>query len=73
MNNKELKKLIQQWAAEAGAHNVMATLIKRRLSISLVEKLVSGRYPGELRGASREVIENELKKAGVMPSGTRAS
>ena len=66
MSDKELKSLIQKWKQRDGEHIVKSKLIAQRLSSSLVEKICANRYPGELRGANRTVIEDELKTAGIL-------
>ncbi len=66
MNDRQTKDLIVKWAERDGDHLVKATLIQRRLSSSLVEKLVGNRYPGKIRGANLSIIEDELRKAGLI-------
>lgn len=66
MADKDIKALIQKWAKRDGEHNVKSALIAKRLSTSLVDQLIGQRYPGEVRGANLTVIEDELRKAGML-------
>jgi hypothetical protein len=66
MSDKQTKDLIAQWAKRDGQHVVKAKLIERRLSSSLVDKLIGQRYSGQIRGANLSLIEDELRKAGML-------
>ena len=72
MSNKEVKALIKKWAQRDGDHIVKSVLVGKRLSTSLVDQLLGGRYGGEVRGANLTVIEDELRKAGFLPSQDEA-
>jgi hypothetical protein len=66
MADKDIKALILKWAARDGEHNVKSALIGKRLSTALVDQLLGQRYPGKVRGANLTVIEDELRKAGML-------
>jgi hypothetical protein len=66
MTDEKLKEHIMAWAKRDGEHIVKGTLVMRRLSTSLVEKVLRGRYEKQISGAVLTVLLEELERAGVI-------
>jgi len=58
------KKAVQEWARKIGSHRAKARLIERRLSTSMVERIVKGAYDHELQGGNLTVLIEELATDG---------
>lgn len=68
MNEDRLMRdLVLEWVKKDEKHVVLAALVGRRISASMADQLVRGKYPQEPRGAIRTIIEEELTKAGILP------
>jgi|GEM_PF-2663838 len=73
METKSIREMITEWVKRDGKHVAVSCLTGRRISISAVDKLTRGAYPQEPTGAMREVIEQELEKAGILPTLNKAT
>lgn len=66
MKRAELKATIVEWANAIGANEALARLVRQKISPSMAEKLIRGRYPSEPIEIVRDVLLRELAKDGFV-------
>lgn len=66
MDQRDLKQAVIEWSDKIGAHKARARLAERKLSTSLIDKLLGGRYPSTLKPLYAEVLAQEMAKDGFV-------
>ena len=71
--NRVIRDAIQAWVKQDQKHIVLSALVRRKVGASTADQLVRDKYPREPQGEVREVIMDELFKAGVLADKPQAS
>lgn len=69
----DLKSMVLLWAEHVGPHKAHARLVNCKLSSSLVQKLISGKYKSQPNALVSSVLRREMAKDGFRLAGEKAS
>lgn len=62
ISDDEVKKLVEVWSDAVGKTPAMVRIINRKLSVSLADKLTSGRYKSKLSPVVIDILIDEIAK-----------
>lgn len=73
MTSENLKKAVEKWAQKIGHKEAGKRLVNADISVSIAQKLITGRYVSQLSFEKAQAILEEMAKDGFSLTDERAS